>query len=544
MSTSTAARPKISGPVTGVAARLIPGALPTAGEIPRQRPQSVTLDGRFWVLPERQPRPADDGGTAPNFIHAVLPEPWIRAGGAELITKLLIDSLVIALSFEATGFLGALFASLLDSASILITLPALAPSSGILLLFVALFTLIGYSERIYRPGQGHDLKRERTILRKALAWTTLLLGGAVACGGMGAGVAPVLFAGVPLSYIGMLGWRKWHRAAISRNVETRRETRNVLILGAGRIGRNLAAHLARHPAAGRVVRGFLDDSAPIAGDVLGRLCALAGIARAEFIDEIIVTIPYQQESVRQAIREARRNRLDVKLAPDLLGIEAQPELFLERVAGVPILSLHRERLPEFGLLLKRVADVLLSSAGFVALFPLFATIAVLIKLDSPGPVLYCAPRVGRKGTRFSCYKFRTMVLDADARKEKLRQKNERAGPFFKIADDPRITRAGRLLRRYSLDELPQLWNVLRGEMSLVGPRPHPLDDYERYELEHLLRLDVTPGMTGLWQVTARSDPSFHRNLTLDVEYIERWSLSMDFHILAKTLSAVVRGSGA
>ena len=136
-----------------------------------------------------------------------------------------------------------------------------------------------------------------------------------------------------------------------------------------------------------------------------------------------------------------------------------------------------------------------------------------------------------------------MVTDADVRKELLRARNERHGACFKIANDPRITRVGRFLRRYSLDELPQLWNVLCGDMSLVGPRPHPLDDFEQYDLEDLRRLEVTPGITGLWQVTARRDPSFERNVALDVEYIKHWNLWMDLRILCKTVSVVLQGSG-
>jgi lipopolysaccharide/colanic/teichoic acid biosynthesis glycosyltransferase len=137
-----------------------------------------------------------------------------------------------------------------------------------------------------------------------------------------------------------------------------------------------------------------------------------------------------------------------------------------------------------------------------------------------------------------------MVASADEVKDQLRQRNERQGPIFKIRDDPRITRVGRFLRRYSLDELPQLWNVLKGEMSLVGPRPHPLDDYQRYELEHLRRLDVTPGITGLWQIIARRDSSFNRNMALDLEYIDRWSVWLDLQILFKTCRVVFAGTGA
>jgi lipopolysaccharide/colanic/teichoic acid biosynthesis glycosyltransferase len=196
-----------------------------------------------------------------------------------------------------------------------------------------------------------------------------------------------------------------------------------------------------------------------------------------------------------------------------------------------------------GLALKRMLDVSVASAVLMALAPVLAIIAVLIKFDSSGPVFYAALRAGRKARPFRCYKLRTMVRDADALKNGLRTCNQHSGPFFKIANDPRITRVGRFLRRYSLDELPQLWNVLRGEMSLVGPRPHPMDDFARYEIEHLSRLDVTPGITGLWQVTARRDPSFQRGMELDLEYIRTRNLEMDLRILFKTMAVVADGSG-
>jgi lipopolysaccharide/colanic/teichoic acid biosynthesis glycosyltransferase len=154
-----------------------------------------------------------------------------------------------------------------------------------------------------------------------------------------------------------------------------------------------------------------------------------------------------------------------------------------------------------------------------------------------------APRAGRKGCPFRCCKFRTMVVNADGMKDSLRKHNERSGPLFKITDDPRVTRLGRFLRKYSLDELPQLWNVLLGEMSLVGPRPHPLDDYSKYDLDHRRRLEVKPGVTGLWQVTARRDPSFETNMKLDLQYIDNWDLRLDFEILLRTFAAVARAEG-
>jgi lipopolysaccharide/colanic/teichoic acid biosynthesis glycosyltransferase len=159
-------------------------------------------------------------------------------------------------------------------------------------------------------------------------------------------------------------------------------------------------------------------------------------------------------------------------------------------------------------------------------------------------VIYAAERTGVKGRRFHCYKFRSMAPDADRRKESLRARNQREGPIFKLEDDPRITRVGRFIRRYSLDELPQLWNVLRGEMSLVGPRPHPVDEVSHYELHHFRRLDVKPGLTGLWQITARKSPSFELNMHLDLTYIENWTLLLDLRILMRTVRVLFAPEGA
>ena len=196
-----------------------------------------------------------------------------------------------------------------------------------------------------------------------------------------------------------------------------------------------------------------------------------------------------------------------------------------------------------GLFLKRIMDVVLSTIVLVLLCPLMLVIAIAIKLESPGRAIYRSRRVGKCGRKFDCYKFRTMVSGSDGLKENLRRLNQRRGPFFKIADDPRLTRLGRFLRKYSLDELPQLWNVLRGDMSLVGPRPHPVEDCAQYSSEHCRRLGVKPGVTGLWQVLARANPSFETCMMLDLAYIEKWSLLLDCRILVKTIPAVMAGEG-
>ncbi|MFZ0540907.1 MAG: sugar transferase [Candidatus Sulfotelmatobacter sp.] len=318
-------------------------------------------------------------------------------------------------------------------------------------------------------------------------------------------------------------------------------TRNVLIVGAGGLGQRIANYLEKHPEMGRSVCGFLDDRKLAGKRVMGRTTDLAELARTAFVDEVILAAPHDRELTLRVLRTAQQLRLDVKMAPDLFGCEPMRET--ERIGDMPLISLHEEPLPVAGLLLKRVLDVVGAGLALILLGPALAALGILVRLDSPGSALYAALRAGRKGRAFRCYKFRTMVRDADGLKEKLREQNQRQGPIFKISDDPRITRVGRWLRRYSLDELPQLWNVLRGEMSLVGPRPHPLDDFSGYAIEHLPRLDVMPGMTGLWQVTARRDPSFQAGMKLDIEYIRRWSLGMDLRILLKTAAVVLRGSG-
>lgn len=318
--------------------------------------------------------------------------------------------------------------------------------------------------------------------------------------------------------------------------------RTVLIVGAGSVGRLVAAHIAAHPEAGRAVFGFVDDEKPIGDGVIGRVGDLARLARTGFVDEVILAAPRDCNLTLYVLEEARRLRLDVKIVPELFGCKPA-RIRMERVGDLPLICLHSERLPAAGLVLKRLVDVVGSGFALLILSPLLALIAGLIKIDSQGPVFYTSLRMGRKARPFRCCKFRTMVSNADELKAHLRLQNQRSGPFFKIAGDPRVTRVGHFLRRYSLDELPQLWNVLKGDMSLVGPRPHPLDDFAGYEIDHLARLDVTPGITGLWQVTARRDPSFQRGMELDREYIRTWNIGKDMRILLKTVAAVVRGSG-
>jgi exopolysaccharide biosynthesis polyprenyl glycosylphosphotransferase len=340
----------------------------------------------------------------------------------------------------------------------------------------------------------------------------------------------------------LIAWRYGKRRLVIHRVEQGIGARNVAIIGSGPIGQALAGQLEREKHLGYRFIGFFDEKSSDESRILGTIDDLPRIARSRFLDELFITTPSERDLVKRIAFEARAQRLDVKVVPELYDGLAwnAPILY---VGDFPVMDLHWQPIPVLGFFVKRLLDLVASSLLLIASAPILSALALWVYFDSLGPALYSSRRVGRKGRIFTCYKLRTMVVDADQLKDSLRQYNERQGPFFKIADDPRITRVGRILRKYSLDELPQLWNVFKGDMSLVGPRPHPIDDFERYNLEHLRRLEVKPGLTGLWQVTARRDPSFDKNLALDLQYIETWSLGLDVRILLNTIPAVVRGEG-
>ncbi|HSU18128.1 MAG TPA: sugar transferase, partial [Acidobacteriaceae bacterium] len=342
------------------------------------------------------------------------------------------------------------------------------------------------------------------------------------------------------------------RRALWRRLRQRRflqglEVRNVLIVGDGRVGHALRNHLESLPHMGFRFKGFISmdgrgEGAPNS-QVIGNLRNCVALARSLFVDEIYFSTPADKQTVISVVEDARALGIEVRVVPDLYdGLAWNAPV--EYIGQFPTIPLHRKDFPRDAFLLKRVMDILLAGIALLLTAPVMAAIAILIKRDSPGPVLYTADRLGRKGRVFKCYKFRTMVQDADRQREKLQHMNERDGVLFKITKDPRLTRVGKWLRKYSLDELPQFWNVLRGDMSMVGPRPPLAAEVEKYDLAHLRRLDVLPGITGLWQVEARQDPSFDNYISLDTAYVENWSLMLDLRIMARTIGVVFAGTGA
>jgi exopolysaccharide biosynthesis polyprenyl glycosylphosphotransferase len=353
---------------------------------------------------------------------------------------------------------------------------------------------------------------------------------------------PVIIATACANIVALVCWRAWIRKLYERKIAAGQAGINVIIVGADKVGRALAEYLETNHHLGYVVKGFLDQSPRTGRKILGSIEDLPRVAREQFADEIFVTISAKSERTKQIILDARKSCLDVTVVPELfegLGFQAP----LEYVGEFPVMELHREPIPTIGLVTKRVIDILLVTVGMVVAVPLIALFAIAIYIDSPGPVFYTSQRVGKKGRVFGFHKLRSMVTNAESKREELEIFNEREGALFKMKNDPRITRVGRFLRKYSLDELPQMWNVFKGEMSLVGPRPPLVSEYAEYKLEHRRRLDVVPGISGLWQVSGRKDPSFEGYLALDLKYIENWNLLLDLEILLRTIPAVLRGTG-
>ena len=285
--------------------------------------------------------------------------------------------------------------------------------------------------------------------------------------------------------------------------------------------------------------GDLDGTVPVLGDIED----LDVIGKTHFIDEILVTLPSDRELVKDVAAYAKGAGVDLRVVPDLYDGLAYG-VPIEYLGQFPLLAVHQHQIPTVQLIFKRVIDIVISISALLFLLPLFAVVAVAIKLSSRGPVFHHAYRVGKKGHPFLCHKFRTMVLNAERQQKDLAHLNERDGLLFKINKDPRITPLGRILRKYSIDELPQLWNVLRGEMSLVGPRPPLPGEYKQYAIGHLRRFEVVPGITGLWQVEARQSPSFDDYINLDLEYVENWSIWLDFNLLLRTVLVVLAGTGS
>src|SRR5947209_827949 len=414
--------------------------------------------------------------------------------------------------------------------------------AGFLVCYALLTVICNGAQDLYADAARHSAQVSRIRILKSFVLSSMLTIMVVFLVNEKPAPRVVFGATMLFSLAGLLTLRSVLQHHNLSRIEKGIGTQHVLIVGAGQIGQTFKEYLETHRYLGKMFCGFVDGMRHNDPHWLGTPDDLPRLLKEYFIDELYFTPEISRDLIMDVALQARQERIAVKVVPDLYGGMALGA-GMTYIGNVPVLELNHQPIPALGLFLKRVMDLTLATTILVVGAPVMLLAALLIKLDSPGKVFYSAWRVGRKGRKFRCHKFRTMVADADAKKDDLRHMNERNGATFKITNDPRITRFGRLLRMYSIDELPQLFNVLKGEMSVVGPRPHPVDDYNQYQLEDLRRLDVLPGVTGLWQVSARRDPSFEKNVMLDLEYIQNWNVLLDMKIVMKTIPEVFRGSG-
>lgn len=428
-----------------------------------------------------------------------------------------------------------------------LTMEAPAQSLVYLAVFILYFVVFARFYGLYRLSDNRSGLHEQRMTFQATLTSGLLL-----CGTLYVFRAYAVSRLVVLMTVGLTMVMVMARRAVWRKLRQRRfleglETRNVMIVGDGRVGHALRNHLESLPHMGFRFKGFvsLEDKAEGSPNpqVIGNIRNCVALARTLFVDEIYFSTPAEKETVVTVVEEARALGIDVRVVPDLYdGLAWNAPV--EYIGQFPTIPLHRGDFPRGAFMVKRVIDVTLAVLVLLVLSPLMIALAIWVRLDSSGPVFYKAERIGRKGRTFRCFKFRTMVANADRLRKDLAHLNEREDILFKITNDPRITRVGARLRRYSLDELPQLFNVLKGDMSLVGPRPPLASEVAKYDIAHLRRLDVLPGMTGLWQVEARQDPSFDSYISLDTAYVENWNLMLDLRILARTISVVLQGTGS
>jgi len=321
----------------------------------------------------------------------------------------------------------------------------------------------------------------------------------------------------------------------------------VLVVGGNNLGRIIMQSLASRDHLGYHVVGFVDDDR--SGD-FGRFRHLGGLedverlAEEQKIDQVIVALPSASHAaILRIVDHCRQGQVSFKLVPDLYEMSLS-RVDVDTVSGIPLIGLKDVAILGWNAMMKRAIDIILSSLALLLLSPILGVVALLIKLESDGPIIYRHTRIGRNRQPFTMFKFRSMRQGADSARMALVTETDGDRRLFKDRADPRRTRVGTFIRRWSIDELPQFWNVLIGDMSLIGPRPQIPPEVATYEDWHYKRLAVSPGVTGLWQVSGRSELTFDEMVIYDIYYIENWSPGLDFRILLRTIPAVLQGRGA
>jgi exopolysaccharide biosynthesis polyprenyl glycosylphosphotransferase len=408
--------------------------------------------------------------------------------------------------------------------------------------------LVSQRLSIYHSRRTEQLRLE---LMGILEATTLAMG--LACivmlafaGGVPTAVGPAWLIAVTLILLNRLMVRGLLRLLRIRALNYRQ----FILVGRGATAHQVAKRIRENPHFGVRIVGELEFEGeellrPVEGvRSLGTVAAARKILADYSVDEVVICPSKisSTEEIQQVLDLCEGIGAPCRLAPDFLT-QRLSRSTVAWLGDVPSYTFVTGPSDPLGLSIKRAMDIAGSALGIILLSPALIGCALAVKLTSKGPVLFRQVRSGLRGRPFVCYKFRSMVIDAEQRRGDLERKNEQEGPVFKMKDDPRITGVGRFLRRYSLDELPQLFNVLVGDMSIVGPRPPIPAEVARYDWWQRRRLSVKPGLTCIWQVSGRNGISFDRWMELDMQYIDRWSLGLDMKIIAKTFGTVIRGTG-
>jgi exopolysaccharide biosynthesis polyprenyl glycosylphosphotransferase len=422
---------------------------------------------------------------------------------------------------------------------------ALVPAVWLVLPLAVAVAILGlWRQGLYDLVVRWSLRNELGALLQAGAALMLLTLAALFAFGLGGVSRLFLSAFFPLVAVGLVGSRVAIRAAFKIANARGRAQRRVVIVGSGPVAQRYLRQGVATAGMGVEVIGYLGDAAeamPVAR--LGGIVDLPRVLMTVVVDEVVIALPLLSgREIEYALEAAEEQGKAVRI-PLHLREDRVAGARLEVVGATPTLAMANSADASLAKAAKRVLDVVVAAVALVAALPVLLAAMAAIAVTDGAPVLFRQRRTGLHGRDFDALKLRTMVRDAEARKAELAALNERTGPVFKMDDDPRVTPVGRFLRRTSIDELPQLVNVLRGDMSLVGPRPATLDEVERYAPWHRRRLSVKPGMTGLWQVSARNDPDFDSWVALDLAYIDSWSLQEDLKLLARTPVALLRNAG-
>lgn len=459
-------------------------------------------------------------------------------------------AMILAAGVASVSTIGDLrFASIAELFSMRIKVGNFVIAAVLLLLWHWLFVRFG----LYRSHRMSNRRRELVDVVCVSSVCTLILAAAALLFHIRLASPRFIFSFWLLSSLILSGSRLAMRLVLEQTRLRGRNLRHMLIVGSNARALEIAEKLRARPELGYQIIGFADHEwsggLELSNRGYLRVCDFEGLPeflRNNVVDEVIITLPVRSfhDHATRVASLCEEQGIIVRILPNLFNLKLARS-HAEELDGDYWVTHYTGTADNWGLAVKRIFDFCFALSVLIITAPLLLVVAVLVRITSPGPILFIQWRVGRNKRKFAMYKFRTMVADAEKRISELEHLNEVEGPVFKIKNDPRITPFGRFLRKTSIDELPQLLNVLKGDMSLVGPRPLPLRDYEGFSEDwHRRRLSVRPGITCLWQVNGRSSIPFEQWMELDMQYIDRWSLMLDLEILAKTIPAIWKGVGA